>query len=78
MKHATQKNREVNVNQRYRMPSGAIARVVHLRGENEVGLEYENKQYKGRPEQVAMSMNNVKNICAYIGEADEPVEELIS
>lgn len=71
MKHFTnKKSPEVKVGQLYRMPSGATAKVIHMRGGNEVGLEYENKRYKGRAEQVAMSLSNVKNICIYLGEAD--------
>jgi hypothetical protein len=73
MKHAKQKRiPEVKVGQRYLMPSGAMAIVVHLRGDAEVGLEYENKRYKGRAEQVAMSTANVKSICTYVGEVDGP------
>jgi hypothetical protein len=73
MKHATQKKTvEVKIGQLYRMPSGAIAKVVHMRGDSEVGLEYENKRYKGRAEQVAMSTSNVKKICTYLGEVNEP------
>lgn len=69
MKYATQKKTpEIKVGQRYRMPSGAIAKVIHLRGDAEVGLEYENKRYKGRAEQVAFSTANVKTICTYIGD----------
>lgn len=64
------KSPEVRIGQRYRMPSGGIATVVHMRGQNEVGLEYDNKRYKGRPEQVSMSASNVKNICEYLGESD--------
>lgn len=75
MKHATnKKSPNVKVGQLYRMPSGSIAKVVHLRGENEVGLQYENKRYKGRAEQVAMSTVNVKNICTYLGEVNEETE----
>jgi len=53
------------------MPSGATARVIHLRGDSEVGLEYEKRRYKGRAEQVAMSTSNVRSICRYLGEGDE-------
>lgn len=75
MKQANNKKTlNVKVGQLYRMPSGAIAKVIHLRGENEVGLEYENKRYKGRAEQVAMSAVNVKNICTYLGEVNEESE----
>jgi hypothetical protein len=71
MKHVIKKNTpEVQVGQRYRMPSGAIAVVKHLRGDAEVGLEYESRRYKGRAEEVAMSMSNVRSICTYVGTSE--------
>lgn len=71
MKHAINKNPpEIKVGQRYRMPSGAIAVVKHLRGDSEVGLEYETNRYKGRVEEVAMSSSNVKSICTYVGTSE--------
>jgi hypothetical protein len=71
MKHSQYNSRPVKVGQRYQMPSGATARVIHLRGDSEVGLEYEKRRYKGRAEQVAMSTSNVRSICRYLGEGDE-------
>lgn len=74
MKHVIKKNTpEVQVGQRYRLPSGAIAVVKHLRGEAEVGLEYESPRYTqsgGRVEEVAMSMSNVRSICTYVGTSE--------
>jgi hypothetical protein len=74
MKHAINKNPpEIKVGQRYRMPSGAIAVVKHLRGDTEVGLEYERPRYTqsgGRVEEVAMSSSNVKSICTYVGTSE--------
>ena len=60
----------VKIGQRYVLPSGATAKVVHLRGDSEVGLEYEKRRYKGRAEQVAMSMSNVKTICTFLDDGD--------
>jgi hypothetical protein len=71
MKHVQHNSRPIKVGQRYLMPSGATARVIHLRGDSEVGLEYDKRRYKGRAEQVAMSTSNVRNICKYLGEGDE-------
>lgn len=71
MKHAKHKAApSIKVGQRYLLPSGATAKVIHLRGDAEVGFEYEKRRYKGRAEQVSLSTANVRTICTYLGEED--------
>lgn len=58
----------LKVGQRYMLPSGNIGIVKHIKGEAEVGFEYENRRYKGRAEEVTLTMSNVKNICTFLSD----------
>lgn len=70
MKHVKHRNvPPLRVGQRYMLPSGNIGIIKHINGDAEVGFEYENRRYKGRAEQVTLSVSNVRSICTFISDA---------